>query len=1679
MANGTNRAEWIRRALEMLAEEPQEGALAFTRALDREAIQTLLSLGQTLGGWRLVGVGDAKTNGWITADQAVDLREGKGPATILLVDRGWSGAGMDGVYSAAREIGESKLLSAAVQVALGSLEPGLKNFAKEALRRAARVGGRRRTVSDREKLEFLGALAGNPQCPGAALPHLQLWPVVGDFEQARALLEFSGAMVERLLLPPSTAQTVEGRIASLQLQDATERTRTSLADALRQGAAEPAKETLLRRVARNDDLWLGNLRPLFLEKRVQRIEIVPWRKNGKLSKWSGLVEVDGGHPEFRVDPSKPKNRLEVRWTVQPDGLPRGCASFHVRVLAGEEELAAQTVSLNGRKEQKASFGPEDFSGLDEAGRWQAQIDISVVGSPDVPSETSSDFTVCFGEAPDRERVSAGKSHRCAVEGALDFDRREQAEDLAKAAIAGEQGQPDKNGFLSFHQRDEKGEKTKAFRVERPPLLAKIEEDWSKREESPIGRWVVWARPDGSIVQGPDYEPVPTDGLGERGQKLTDAVQTLRKRLSGTGGILSRIYVHNGPGSSVIGDYLNAWVDALESGPPELALANTVEVKSPAGATIGLIVLPFHPVRVAWQAAFDTLAIDLRWGMNLKPGAARRALEILDGAHFPFLLPGLKAGEAFVFGDCIGLAGVAMVCSDDPEPKASLSMLAATFAGDSSKLRPEITIESGEALARVLRAYLDTHPGSSQLLMHALRPGDGATVVRALGRALMAEAEEDQEGDSNGERKVAVRLNLYPARQDSLVTGRHLTKVVQRRRSGVPTPHEEDAWCLEAVDFGGGRMLPRLRWAKREERAPEGPGHLSIAFDCFSSSVACEAQPDEEAPMLAYGLIANVQRQFAIEGERPFWRTMVPAKWDGPKFSDRVVTDRLLRAQTAVLKAVARHLGCEGKWPVLKTLLSSENRQLLDALHERSDWVVTMDRNIGVEYFDSPKQLPDVFDAYVIDAVPERDDLGCLQLITSTSHFDEVRGLLDATLAQMGLSSSERNCKFLLDHLKALSGHLALRLAGAAVQEDGGSVGPEMVALAAAYARSLRPPRDAEEWPDLSRGFFVPLDDVRDLLEAGEDDRREGEEGRREGKSRADLLYVGLGSRDRLVFRFVEVKYRRHLRTVRSGELASRIAEQLDASRSDWEERYASPKCCSEPERVLRVARLARVLRFYADKAFRHHLAQDVYTKLATGIDKLVKKPSEWKSEEKGTDDIGLVFCPEHRDSAIETLEGPKGHPILIFGPDCLPDRVEAEPPTDEEDGAPARPPRDEPDAPSEGGDGEVSAGGAANPGSVGSSESGTDVAPKVDPVSPAERAEAAVGPVSVLLGTTDSGQNVSWTVAIDGNPHLLIVGQPGMGKTTALVNICRQLWRAGVAPIVFSYHSDLDGALGKQLDGCTTHDCYSLGFNPLRIPILHAHAHVDSAGQIRDIFAAIFKDLGEVQLAALREAVLETYTRLGWGDGADHPVPRFSAFLELLESSKKNGGRDQGTERLLLRLRELRDYQFFDDCEDSAASLLAGGVPRLIRIHTVQSDLMQRAYASFMLYRVYQEMFVRGPQPRITHAVVFDESHRASKLQLLPRMAKECRKFGLSLIVASQEARDFEDSLFSAVSNYMVLRVVDADAKAMAKKLTTSDRERTLVDTLMNLEKHRAVLRTGDSARPRTVRLLSPSEWGG
>ena len=181
---------------------------------------------------------------------------------------------------------------------------------------------------------------------------------------------------------------------------------------------------------------------------------------------------------------------------------------------------------------------------------------------------------------------------------------------------------------------------------------------------------------------------------------------------------------------------------------------------------------------------------------------------------------------------------------------------------------------------------------------------------------------------------------------------------------------------------------------------------------------------------------------------------------------------------------------------------------------------------------------------------------------------------------------------------------------------------------------------------------------------------------------------------------------------------------------------------------------------------------------------------------------------------------------------------------------------------------------------------------------------------AIALGVDGlTGGDVQWSLTIKGNPHLLIAGLPGMGKTTCLLNLCRQMVTAGIHgihPIIFSYHQDIDERLVDLVKSVRFIDFDGLGFNPLRVTNPEStRAYLDVAGSLRDIFGAIFPELGDLQCESIRRAIKESFGEAGWtGSEVGAREPEFGRFVEILRAEPKP---DRGLRTLLARLTELED----------------------------------------------------------------------------------------------------------------------------------------------------------------------------
>lgn len=179
---------------------------------------------------------------------------------------------------------------------------------------------------------------------------------------------------------------------------------------------------------------------------------------------------------------------------------------------------------------------------------------------------------------------------------------------------------------------------------------------------------------------------------------------------------------------------------------------------------------------------------------------------------------------------------------------------------------------------------------------------------------------------------------------------------------------------------------------------------------------------------------------------------------------------------------------------------------------------------------------------------------------------------------------------------------------------------------------------------------------------------------------------------------------------------------------------------------------------------------------------------------------------------------------------------------------------------------------------------------------PARPASAVDGRLSSLLGSNKDGV-VSWQPLALPNPHLLVVGGSGSGKSQTIKAIAHDLKKA-TAIVVLDVHGDL------AIDGAVTHELRfesRYGINPLVLSLDPKGGGPTAQKEIvRTRLQRTFAPMGSVQLGVLDDLLQRCYAACGITqedqESWRREPPTFADLEELLEEEiarKKNPERLQ------------------------------------------------------------------------------------------------------------------------------------------------------------------------------------------
>ena len=323
-----------------------------------------------------------------------------------------------------------------------------------------------------------------------------------------------------------------------------------------------------------------------------------------------------------------------------------------------------------------------------------------------------------------------------------------------------------------------------------------------------------------------------------------------------------------------------------------------------------------------------------------------------------------------------------------------------------------------------------------------------------------------------------------------------------------------------------------------------------------------------------------------------------------------------------------------------------------------------------------------------------------------------------------------------------------------------------------------------------------------------------------------------------------------------------------------------------------------------------------------------------------------------------------------------------------------------------------------------------------------------VGYASAIVVGEDvnSGELVTWNPRPDSglaNPHVLILGESGFGKTYATACLLTELAQQSVPSIVFDYAQGFGLANASPWFVRHAHPAEihagkdGIAINPLQLFPEDVHGPANVAQRIADTFARVYPKIGVQQHAVLRQAALEVLNDAGYEQRTrgtyTTPPPPFRKIQDklLAYASDPEDPNRRFAASVASHISTIFVFDTFRPTGqplDWSGMLGSGGRASILQLKGLERSLEQ-AVTEFLLWNLIGYVESLGPGP-LRCFVVLDEAHKLSFAVGSPveKLLREGRKFGLGLLLASQQPEDFSAVAFSNTATKIVFQVGDERA---------------------------------------------------
>lgn len=1041
----------------------------------------------------------------------------------------------------------------------------------------------------------------------------------------------------------------------------------------------------------------------------------------------------------------------------------------------------------------------------------------------------------------------------------------------------------------------------------------------------------------------------------------------------------------------------------------------------------LLMAPTHPMKLLWLLQYQILLFNWSDQMTgMSEDEVRKAIDI-EGIEkiLPLNLPNAISYEKdnfFVNTDVLDLYWSIFPKSTTTDIRKVIAILSKALGykddmGNISSVTPS-------QIADRLWRYLKHHPYIKTLKLNVINPGDGLLFLNTI-RELQKLPDF---------KYLRYDIAFYGSLGYELM-GNAFDNLMNDSSSTETRPEIDE----ELLEPSHNPLFPKLFFSKVKVKSDKWTdvdfreANVTVIIDQFVTTTVSRPVSNVPGSYFLHGLLAEYRSEFNVLDQAVTWsRKVIPSEIQEVTAGDSV--------SSLIFQIGKNFLGlcCSyNTWgklsnhvPTIQLELNQQDRYILSRIHEQSDWVFTIDRNFGIEYFDNPEDANPSLKSYLIDYTPEFMDGIGHRLIVSTGWVNEIEKLIQDGLQKINIPTSSFRAVKILDIIRSISGKLALKLI------NNPNNAREIIGLAITRLA-------LEKEGLLQNAILIPVDTHIDIF--SQNRKRNIEE--EVTVKRSDLILVNI-KKDKLILNLIEVKFR-------SGE--GSIAESLSlkeeiCKKNENSEKAFRTKFISDEDNIkidIQIANksLSTLIGFYLERSIRNGFCtcnSDLY-KL---IGRINKGNFEIEFEKSG-----YII---HWAGISKPVDIYNGNKIYELGKDLIKELLEIRETEIEEelDSKTNDPPKIKTPMKEE---------------KQECDEVNEQPEPVLEiPVKGEPKAEIIIKTTEIITNEVPSivlGINVDNKQEVIFNPvtlkpkklanqHVLIVGTTGAGKSQTTSSFLYELNLQRIPFLILDFQGEYVSNTLTKKDGVTFFDTTNsiefdpsrgMNINPLELSINSSIGekltYMNNVYQVSGILKQIF-GLGEIQHPLLKDAIKRAYQERGFSisdrNTWNNNPPEFQDIWTILEFMEQNEGKN--VKNLKYRIEPLFENNIFTSSTDGFSISEILNQNSIINLSTLPTPELMKSVARFVLQSVYNRMLSEGPSKEIKLYVVIDEAHKLSYDQTLTELIREARKYGVGFILASQSVRDFDTVVFENMGTKIALQLEGETAKFMAENFGVMDR---------------------------------------